>query len=90
MPYAALGSQKNHMAVYLMCVYGEPKTNQWFREAFQAAGKKLNMGKSCVRFKKLDGLPLDVIGRVIARTPVEKYIGCIEQTLKRAPRKRKK
>ena len=65
--YAALGSQKNHMALYLMCAYGDSETNQWFREAYQAAGKKLDMGKACVRFRKVDDLPLDVIGKAIAR-----------------------
>jgi hypothetical protein len=88
--YASLGSQKNHMAIYLMCVYGDPATAQWFRKAFQAAGKKLDMGKSCVRFKKLDDLPLDVIGQVIARVPVKAYLARVEQVLKRTPRKRGK
>ena len=88
--YAMLGSQKNHMALYLMCAYGDPKTNEWFRKAYAAAGKKLDMGKACVRFKKPDDLPLDVIGQVIARTPVEKYIAHVEQVLKRSPRKRTK
>ena len=87
-PFASLGSQKNHMALYLMCAYGDSKTNEWFRKAYAATGKKLDMGKSCVRFKKLEDLPLDVIGQVIARTPVKKYIACIEQAFKRTPRKR--
>src|SRR5262245_28507592 len=51
--YASLGSQKNHMAVYLMCVYGDKGTRRWFEEAYRASGKKLDMGKACVRFKKL-------------------------------------
>ena len=90
LPYASLGSQKNHMALYLMCVYGDPKTNQWFCRAFQAAGKKLDMGKSCVRFKKLDDLPLDVIGQVIARVPVKNYIERVEKVLAQPRPKRKK
>jgi hypothetical protein len=77
--YACLGSQKNHMAIYLMTVYGDPATEKWFRQAWQASGKKLEMGKSCVRFKKLSDVPLEVIGQVIARTPVKKYIARIEQ-----------
>jgi hypothetical protein len=85
--YAMLGSQKNHMAIYLCNVYGHKETETWFRKAFQAAGKKLDMGKSCVRFKKLEQLPLDVIGQVIARTPVDKYIACVEQVLNRRPGK---
>jgi len=85
--YALLGSQKNHMAIYLCTVYGHKETETWFRKAFDAAGKKLDMGKSCVRFKKLEQLPLEVIGQVIARTPVDKYIACIEQILNRRPGK---
>jgi len=85
--YAMLGSQKNHMAIYLMSVYGHKETETWFRKAYQATGKKLDMGKSCVRFKKLEQLPLEVIGQVIARTPVDKYIACVEQILNRRPGK---
>jgi len=79
--YAMLGSQKNHMAIYLCNVYGHKETETWFRKAYEATGKKLDMGKSCVRFKKLEQLPLEVIGQVIARTPVDKYVACIEAIL---------
>ena len=72
--YAALASQKNYMSVYLMNIYGDPGTEQWFTERYRASGKKLNMGKSCVRFKRLDDLPLELIGEAIARTTVEQYI----------------
>ncbi len=74
LPLAALASQKNYMSVYLMNVYGDPSTEEWFHATYKATGKKLDMGKSCVRFKRLEDLPLDVIGQVIARTPVEDYI----------------
>jgi hypothetical protein len=86
--YASLGSQKNHMALYLMCVYGDPAVAAWFQKAFQAAGKKLDMGKACVRFRKLEDLPLDVIGQAIARVPAKAYIARIEQFL--SQRKRRK
>ena len=76
--YAALASQKRHMAIYLMNVYGDDETLQWFTEGFAASGKKLDMGKSCVRFKKLEDLPLELIGETIARTPVSEYIACYE------------
>ncbi len=76
--YAALASQKHYMSVYLMNVYGDPDSEQWFAEQYRASGKKLDMGKSCVRFKKLDDLPLDLIGRAIARTPVDAYIEVYE------------
>ena len=90
LPYAMLGSQKNHMAIYLMCVYGDAKTEQWFRKAYQASGKKLDMGKSCVRFKKIEDLPLKVIGQVVARVPVKNYIARVEEILKQTRQKRKK
>jgi hypothetical protein len=80
--YAALASQKNYMSVYLMTVYGDKKTEQWFRTAFKTRGKKLDMGKSCVRFKTLDDLPLDVIGEAVALVPMEKWISLYEQSRK--------
>ena len=76
--YAALASQKHYMSVYLMSVYSDSDSEQWFAEQYRASGKKLDMGKSCVRFKKLDDLPLDLIGRAIARTPVDEYIEVYE------------
>ncbi len=82
LPYAMLASQKSHMAVYLMTVYGDPAIEKWFRDAWNASGKKLDMGKSCVRFKKLEDVPLDVIGQVIARVSVSQYIAHVEQVLK--------
>ena len=78
LPFACLGSEKNHMAIYLMNVYGDSATEKWFRRAWQANGKRLDMGKSCVRFKKLEDVPLDVIGQVIARTPMKNYIPGVE------------
>ena len=72
--YAALASQKNHMAVYLTNVYSENETEDWFKKEYEATGKKLDMGKSCVRFKKLDDLPLELIGKAIAMTSVDELI----------------
>jgi len=72
--YAALASQKNHMAVYLTNVYGDPALRARFGAGFRAAGKRLDMGKSCVRFKKLDDLPLAVIGEAIAATPMADFV----------------
>lgn len=71
---AAIASQKQHMAIYMMGLYSEPTTEKWFREAWKKTGKKLDMGKSCVRFKKLDDLPLEVIGEAIKRVPPQKFI----------------
>ena len=72
--YAALSSQKNYMSLYLINVDGDKAAEQWFVEQYKASGKKLDMGKSCVRFKKLEDLPIDLVGRAIARTPVAEYI----------------
>ena len=72
--YAALASQKNHMAIYLTNVYSDLDLEDWFRRRYEATGKKLDMGKSCVRFEKLDQLPLDVVGEAIAKTSVGDFI----------------
>lgn len=74
LPFASLASQKNHMGIYLMCIYGSPEQETWFKDAWAKAGKKLDMGKSCVRFKKLSDIPLEVIGEAIKRVPAKKYI----------------
>ena len=89
LPYACLGSQKNHMALYLMCVYGDQKTRAWFEKAYRATGKKLDMGQSCVRFKKVEDLPLDIIGQTVARIPVDKYLARYEEIRKEFAQKRK-
>ena len=72
--YAALASQKNHMALYLMCAYADSPIKQRLVAGFKAAQKKLDMGKSCIRFKKLEDLPLDVIAEAAAAMPMKKYI----------------
>ena len=87
LPFANLASQKNHMALYLMNCYVDKATEHWFRKAWLATGKKLDMGKSCVRFKKLEDVSLEVIGQLIARVPVKKYIARMEQVLSERPRK---
>ena len=71
---ASLASQKNYMALYLNNVYGDPERYQWFTERYKATGKRLDMGKSCVRFRTLDDLPLDVVGQAIAASPVDRFI----------------
>ena len=78
--YAALAAQKNYFALYLTGAYADPEGDAWLRQAFQAAGKKLDMGKSCLRFRRLDDLPLKVIGEAIARTPPERLIAFYEES----------
>ena len=72
--YVAIAALKNDYAVYLMNVYSDAKKAKWLAGEFKKRGKKLDMGKSCLRFKALDDLPLDVIGEVIASTPMDQYI----------------
>ena len=72
--YAALASQKHHMALYLTGVYSSEAERAAFEDAYRASGKRLDMGKSCVRFKRIDDLPLDVVGATIAAVPVEAFV----------------
>ena len=79
LPFMNLGSQKSHMALHLMCCYGDPKLKAWLEKAWKDAGKKFDMGGGCVRFKKLEDVPLEVIERFVARLPVDVYIRRIEK-----------
>ncbi|HMY15119.1 MAG TPA: DUF1801 domain-containing protein [Polyangium sp.] len=81
LPFASIASQKNHLALYLMCVYGSTELDTWFRDAWAKTGKKLDMGKGCVRFKKLSDVPLNVVGETIKRVPAKKYIETYQATL---------
>lgn len=89
LPFAGLASQKNYIALYLMTVYQAPGMEAWIRGEFQAKGKRLDMGKCCLRFKKFEDIPLDVIGESIARVPVADFIISYEDGLKASKAKRK-
>jgi hypothetical protein len=88
LPFACLASQKNYMSLYVMPVYGEG--DDWFQKAWAKSGKKLNMGKSCIRFRKVDDLALDVIAEAIRRMPAKKWIQVYESLIKNARRKKSK
>lgn len=72
--YAALASQKNHMAVYMCNVVAIPAIRKSLVAGFKAAGKRLDMGKSCIRFRQLEDLPLEVIGKAVAATPLDEFV----------------
>ena len=92
-PFASLASQKNHMALYLMCLYSDPAFEAWFRDEWAKSGKKLDMGKSCIRFKRLEDVPLRLIGETIKKVPVKEFLAFYEAAIKlpvgkkRAPKK---
>lgn len=74
LPFASLASQKDYMSLYMMTVYGEGAEETWFRDEWAKTGKTLEMGKSCIRFKRLEDLALNVIGEAIRRVPVKRFI----------------
>ncbi len=82
LPFVALASQKNHMVVYMMNIYMDKETENWFVKAYKASGKKLDKGKSCLRFKKLEDLALDVIGQAVGKKSVKEYIALYEKNHK--------
>ncbi len=85
LPFASIASQKNHMAIYLFCIYTEEGEAERFAADWKATGKKLDMGKSCVRFKKLDDVPLAVLGKAIKRATAKKFIAAYLKTRDEAP-----
>jgi uncharacterized protein YdhG (YjbR/CyaY superfamily) len=72
--YAALANQKNHMAVYLTGIYMDEKLSQEFEESYKKTGKRYDVGKSCVRFRNLDDLPLEVIADSVRAIEMEEFI----------------
>lgn len=72
--YAALASQKNHFAVYLSGIYQDNGRRDTFLEAYKETGKRLDVGQSCVRFRKIDDVPFEVIGDAIAAVPVDEFV----------------
>lgn len=72
--YLALASQKRYLALYLNCVYSAPGAEQELRERWAATGRRLDMGKSCLRFRRLEDLDLDIIADLVAATPVEDFL----------------
>ncbi len=90
LPFAGLASQKNYLSLYLMSVYGDGPHWDWFHEAWAKTGKKLNMGKCCIRFKRVEDLALDVIADALRRTTVQSYIAHYEDVLDQVRSRRQK
>lgn len=84
LPFMGIASQKNHIAVYAMCLYGNVDQLEWFRAEWpKHSKKKLNMGKSCIRFTKLEDIPLDLIGELASKVTPQQWIDIYEKAMKR-------
>lgn len=81
LPYAGIGSQKNHIGIYLFCLYNDPADLATFQREWKATGKKLDMGKSCIRFKKIEDVPLEVVGKAIKRATLKNFLAHYEQNI---------
>lgn len=84
LPFASIAAQKNFIALYHMGVYANKELLDWFTENYQkVTGKKPDMGKSCIRFKKTDSIPFELIGKLMKKMSVKQWITLYEQQLKR-------
>lgn len=84
LPFMGIASQKNFIAVYHMGIYAIPSLHKWFvTEHAKASAKKLDMGKSCLRYKKPEDIPYDLIGELATKITVEEWIGIYEKNWKK-------
>jgi hypothetical protein len=77
--YVSVAAQKNHYAVYLMGIYGDERLRKWFESEYKKSSKRLDVGKCCVRFKRLEDLPLDVVGEAVSKMPVDDFVALYEK-----------
>ena len=77
--YVALAAQKRHYSLYLMAQSSDSDEEREFRARWEATGRKLDMGKSCLRFKRLDDLDLDLVSEVVAGMPVDRFLATYER-----------
>ncbi len=88
LPFVALGSQKNFIALHHMGIYGNPTLLEWFVNEYPNHSKaKLDMGKGCIRFKKMDDIPYKLIGELMKKVNVKEYIAKHEEALKSRSKK---
>src|SRR6476661_3556928 len=82
--FVSLASQKNFIALYHMGLYMMPSLLHWFQQAYpKHSKKKLDMGKSCIRFKKAEDIPYDLIGELMKKVSPDEWINCYESKLKK-------
>ena len=87
LPFAGLAAQKNYVSLYLHSIYGIDEERRRFAEEWTRSGKKLDMGKACIRFQRLDDVPLKVVGDAVKRVPVAKLVASYEAALQLVKRK---
>ena len=90
LPFMSLASQKQYMSLYAMCLYESSELFDWLCAEWEKTGKKLTMGKCCIRFKKVEELPLGLIGKLVKKVPAKKFSQHYEAALGSAGRKRPK
>jgi uncharacterized protein YdhG (YjbR/CyaY superfamily) len=84
LPFMNIASQKNFIAVYHMCVYADPKLHKWFVDEYAKTGLgKLDMGKSCIRFKNPAKIPYQLIGELAAKVTPQQWIATYEKNYKK-------
>ena len=84
LPFMNIASQKNFIAIYHMGIYAMPELMKWFTEAHaKASSKKLDIGKSCIRYKKPEDIPFDLIGQLASKITVDEWIAVYEKNFKR-------
>ncbi|WP_298141174.1 DUF1801 domain-containing protein [Flavobacterium sp.] len=84
LPFFAIASQKNSINIYHMMVYSDKNLHDWFSSEYPKYCKsKLDMGKSCIRFKKVDNIPFELIGELLSKITVEQWISEYEKVLKK-------
>jgi uncharacterized protein YdhG (YjbR/CyaY superfamily) len=84
LPFIAIASQKNFIALYHMGIYAKPKLLNWFVTEYPKHSKqKLDMGKSCIRFKKMNQMPFDLIAELVQKITVQEWITCYESSFKK-------
>lgn len=88
-PFVGIGNQKGHLGFYGFCLYVDEGLKAWFIEEHEKRGYKLDMGAGCVRYKKMDQIPFDLIGEVVARVPLEKFLAYYEQSIPESKKKKK-
>jgi len=89
LPFAGIGNQKNHISIYLFCIYADEAVCNEFVEGWKKTGKRLDMGKGCVRVKKLDDVALDVLGKTIKKAKLKDFIKAYEAAIPASRRKSK-